>query len=333
MATTQKITLKGKTTFTCKHSNATLVVTREAGTEVDYSRTEDATHVIHTASVECNGRVYTSVKRVAKDVQPTNGTIKAVANTSSGAMAAAARTAGKEVKGVDDMERRVTQQQRVVKELTGNLYQVNYYIPEQLDHLVPNPSPIFRRHGVRLDGSNWIMTEAGVNHPDVQAVFAHMRAVAAEHTVRVRSRFGYVETTTVEHWTVPYHPAVVEQFRKMAEDKLAKEIIAIHTSLIERLEKAAKRLDEANAKLPPDATQNDRDALQEAYLASVRGTVNNATKCFADAIKAAESFDETENLSDLFEGVRQAIRAEGLAQNAKLAAAGRKTAKLPEEVA
>src|SRR5205807_1040698 len=112
-------------------------------------------------------------------------------------------------------------------------------------------------------------------------------------------------------------------------------LVRIHTSLIERLSSAEDRMAEARAELvaglacPADPTEREELALEQQRDNSARATLRDAIECFSGALKAAEAFDITDSLTDLFAGVRLAIRAETLAFNARVRAAGRKQVALP----
>lgn len=256
-------------------------------------------------------------------------TTQAISNTHGAATAVASREAGHSVKGTDAMERNIDHKQKLVNALDGKLYQVNYCIPVRFEKVIANPSRIFRRYGVRLDGSNWVFTEKGLNHPDVQGVFKDFNAVQAVQSVNAA---GYTITDVPEYWAVPYHPEVVAEVRAKAEVKLRRELIDLHTSLITRIGTASDRLAAARAALPEDATEGDKDKVEDAFFGSMRGNLRDAINAFEDALKAAEVFDENGKLADLFSGIRGAIRAEALAFNVETAAAGRKPVKLPATI-
>lgn len=324
----QMISLKTATTFRRNGPNGVQVLVLQPGERVKYVRTETETTVVHTATALRDGFVWTSVK-----TSPKNGaarTDRAAEATQRAALAAVSRQAAKEVEGVDDLERGVDHRRKMIDALEGDLWRVNYYIPTALEGEGEHPSKVFHRHAVSLDGSNWVFTDRELKHPEVQVLIREWEKV---QPVRVRTAAGYVRTVAVEFWVEKYHPEEVEKALQRARNALHNHLIDVHTSLIERIAGASDRLREAQEKLPPEATEQERKRPQEAHYSALRGALRDATEAFRAALLAAEAFDERENLSDLFEGVRAAIRAEALAANAILRDAGRKPIALPDGVA
>jgi hypothetical protein len=258
----------------------------------------------------------------------------ATAKAAHGALSAIAQ---RQIKSLDKDEANVRRLDAVAKALCVDVYQVNYYIPSALSDEVDNPSRIFRRHGFRLDGSNWVFPEEGLVHKDVQAVMREWDAVKKEGVVSAweLTHAGQLVEIRVRYWVVKYTREQLAAMREAAQTQLADELIRTHTSLIKRIDDAAKRLEEAQAALAEDAAATDSDKAKAVYshTGCLRATVNEACERFAMCLKGAELFDDTGSLDSLFGAVRDAIRVQAAAVNATLQARGVKTVTLPAAVA
>jgi hypothetical protein len=152
-------------------------------------------------------------------------------------------------------------------------------------------------------------------------LIGNVGAVAGPGKVRVR------------HWIVKYTREQLAAMREAAQTQLAEELIRTHTSLIKRIDDAAKRLEEAQDALAEDATDSDKAKVVYSHTGCLRATVNDACERFAMCLKGAELFDDTGSLDALFGAVRDAIKTQAAAVNATLQARGVKTVTLPAAVA
>lgn len=356
---TKQITLSKAVEFTSEDPAAPLeFLTRTfpAGTVVNYERTETATQTVHTAWLIRDGVRWESIEYRAKQTQATPAVqpqrpapavpaVKAPApvaqQTASVNRTTAAQTVmgtvnlinRRHVAGTDEMERRVNTLRSVSETLRGDVYMLIYDIPEALSSECPNPSRDFWRVGFRLNKSCWVMPQKGLDSHTVQNTLKHWESVP--HTrVEVPGLPGYFRSVGVKVHVIKYAADQLATIRQIAADMLQEELIRIHTSLIQRIASADDRLREAQEALRQtelegtSVSANDRERAEAARDNSARATLRDAMECFAAALKSAEAFDETDSLSDLFTAVRESIRAEALAFNARTKAAHRKQVKL-----
>lgn len=369
------IQLRNTRTFTRTDADGwTLDITLPAGKTVEYRREQQGNEHIHIATyVDSDDVVWTSEERTpispTRAVVPTptlvalaapippsappvgvpvapvvqtpqstpqsKETASALQATGQVASAAISITAMRSLAVADSEEGAVRRLAAIADALVGDVYQVNYYIPTVLSDRVDNPSRIFRRHGFRLDGSNWVFTAKGLEAKPVQKVIREWETMTPLKGVGVpwdSSVAGKPIDIRVRYWVIKYTRDQLAQMRDMAQTQLADELQKTHRSLIERIDSAAKDLETARAELPADATQWDRAKLESANSGRIRATVTEACERFTMCLKGAEIFDDTGSLDALFGAVRDAIRTQALAVNATLRARRAKGVDVPTEI-
>jgi hypothetical protein len=312
-------------------------LTPQPGEIVQYERTEDDTHVIHTVRTRRDGYNWRNQQRLPKPAKaapvkaplPSHGAQAAQHATARAAKHAVTALVDKQIAGADQEETHVRRLSKVADTL-GDVFQVNYYIPSALDDEVSNPSRVFRRHGFRLDGSNWVFPVEGLEHPAVREVFAEWDAMVPKE--EESGVGGFVTRTKVRYWVIKYTKEQLSQMRELAQSQLADELQKTHRSLLARIESASNDLRAAQDALPDDATERDRDRLESGYNGRLRATIQEACERFEMCLKGAEIFDDTGSLDALFGAVRDAIRARALAVNSLLAGKGVKTVRIPNTI-
>ncbi len=207
-------------------------------------------------------------------------------------------------RGVDGMEQRVGRLADVVESAAQGYVTLVYDIPEKKRSACPNPSRTLWPHGFRLNFSCWVMPKERLAHADIVALLAHWKA----HGIRAH--------------VIEYAESQMAVVRGIAREKLEEEVRRVHTSLIEGIIAADDALKAALDEEAPEGA--DELAKAEAdiearhdHKARVRSRLSQASRELDAAIGCAELFDEREALSDLFEGVRAALRSrEGALQAA-----------------
>src|SRR5678815_1790415 len=201
-------------------------------------------------------------------------------------------------------ERNIKRLEGTVKRLAGgDLYMLIYDIPTVKNEECPNPSGLLWWYGFRLNLSCWVMPEKSLKSRKVQELLAHWE----EHRI--------------ETHLIKYSEDQLEKIRDIARSKLAAEVKRAHTSLLTRIESAAKRLDEARAELESGekvgkhSTPRERDALLAAHSNSVRATLSKSIEALEASVSCAQVFDETESTADLLHGLREAIASEAASFN------------------
>lgn len=259
---------------------------------------------------------------------PSLATQHAMRATAEAAGMAASTLAARQTHAADSQERRVRRLERVNQILAGGISQLNYYIPDSLKKDYPNPSRIFRRHGIRLDGSNWLFPTAALQHDDVRAVLEtwssmlpiDLGTLTLDTPVKPR----------VRHWVTPLTREQLAPMRESAQEQLAEELREVHISLITRIDSAAERLREAREAV--DATPGSNDRAEASHNAALRATIAEACERFGMCLRGAELFDDTGALDSLFCALKDAIRTQTLAVNATLRARRVKQVTLPSDI-
>lgn len=243
----------------------------------------------------------------------------------------------------DGAERRVENMQAMADQLSGDLWSLEYDIPEAKVTDCPNPSGWLWAYACRKTLSCWILTDKGLSAPAVQEA---------------------LELWKANHITVDlirYHPADQAKVRDRIRQRLAEHIQAIHASLIDRIASAAERLNGVEKVLNQIGLNT---GLQDAELATLTGEdaaiVKAARKIWNDcgpkgshaltqaqrtrdnavrsllksigedldhAIECAKQFDETESTKSLFDAARSALAAEKATFNGDMRIRGGKLAR------
>jgi hypothetical protein len=119
------------------------------------------------------------------------------------------------------------------------------------------------------------------------------------------------------------------KIRDLAQKRLDDELRSLHTSLIERINRADAALAEAQAGMEArvaageEVTLNEQERLEARRDNAVRAMLRDASEKFAACLECAERFDMSMEDNDLFAAYRAAIAAHRTAFNARMQAEGR----------
>lgn len=341
---TTPIKLSKTTTFRRTGPGGEQLLVVPAETTVLYERRETAAAVLHVATLTRDGYLWTSTVTMPKAAAPAAGcpapkTAALLNQTAEKTAEAVAVIVGKHAKAVDATEKKVRNLDGVVKVLGGRVYTVNYYIPICLNKLIPNPARIFARHGYSLDGSNKLLTEEGLNHPDIQEVFAFWNDFNRKQLENApalpegANPLLYASPPVVEFWITENTPEQMAAMRETSRNALARAIREVHTSLITSIDNASETLKKAQEEMGPEPTEKEAAAADDKCNGNIRQAIRAACEKFESCLKGAEMFDDSGSLDDLFDALRDSIQTQAAAANAVLAAKGRKQVELPPTVA
>ena len=355
-------TLKSAQTFRRMNSKGDVFTLRvDAGTVVKHERTETDTAFVHIFCHTYDGYRWESrmeTPKVPEAATPTNGngthsgavaedapveTPKAVhstvvqsaiADTAKSVHSAVDNMTARQRHAVDGQEDHIRRLDKVVKVLSGNVIQVNYYIPSDMNDVAPSPCVIFRRHAVHhWDGSNWLFTEEGLNHKEVQEVFKVWDSLKP---IEKPSTLGpqFKRRKRVRYQIVPYTKDQLAQDKDAAVEQLSEALQEMHASLIQNIDKASETLKKAQEELTAKlgATAKDFDKVDNTYNATLRSNVRSACATFELCLKGAELYDDTGSLDALFGAARDALATTAMGVNALLAAKNVKTVAVPETI-
>lgn len=198
-------------------------------------------------------------------------------------------------KGTSQVEREIDTLQKVVKITDQRFYFFSYDIPTSLTKECPSPCAELWRFAFRDQKSVWIMPESSTKHPVITDMIAHWK------------QFG------VKTRCIPFDQSAMGDIRALALENLRARIVEVHTSLIERIQNAASRYEEAVKefdKRATPATAADHERVEMSRIANIRGSLYNSEQGLETAIECAKLFDEEENVQDLLRGLRAAILSE-----------------------
>lgn len=197
------------------------------------------------------------------------------------------------------------------------LVRIVYYIPSLVSRSVEaggkgkfaNLAGRMRAHGlIQFDGSTYCGKVSCVP----TEVFEEMEQWNRQEDVAATQFLPKSRRLLVRYKCERIHPDQLEATRNEAFEQLRDHVVEIHLSLMESVDSASKRLDETLAKLEESeegCTGKQLEAAHKRRIGNVAAAISAAKARLADAIKAAQLFDETESLEPLFKGLRQAIMA------------------------
>lgn len=349
-----KYTLKSNQTFRRQRNDGSWQqCTLPKGKSVDWHWEEVGPNLVNTFTyTDSDNYVWTAVVTIPNVNAPaapaavaapvksaTNGALAATAQTAAHAVAATVRSAPVRDDEKDDVyvnEQRIRRLAKVAEVLSGKVYQINYYIPTRMaDKVGMAHCRIFRRHGFRLDGSNWVMPAKGLESKAVQKVLRDWDAFSTAEEDGEGGLSGFTFKVRVRYWVIEYTQDQLAKMRDLALSQLADELRKTHCSLIKRIDTAAESLKKAQEELAAKgikATARDRDAVENKYHGALRATVREACERFEMCLRGAEIFDDTGSLDSLFGAVRDSVRTQALAVNAYLRAKRVTTVQVPESI-
>ncbi len=219
--------------------------------------------------------------------------------------------------GINGEEQQLTVMQQSISEMKKGIRVLEYFIPSGLNDECPNPSRLLYSLGfIHNDGSCWLLPEMRVNHSDFIALQKHWDewALGTVKFMEKCSKEPLVDKNKgVRHHLFRYHPEDLEKVQALAWERLQERVVNVHTSLIEKLDNATKAYEKACA-AAKDAEGNMTEKAQhdttKQHLTRLRATLKASADDLNGAVLAAENFDATEALSELFSSLRKALASE-----------------------
>jgi hypothetical protein len=169
---------------------------------------------------------------------------------------------------------------------------------------IPNPSPLLRWYGFRMNLSCWCVPRKSVDGDDITELLAYWDALGC-----------------VWFHVAPQPREQNATHRRIAGVRLEEEMRKAHTSLIQRMANADAAYAEAEAHLKSSDAIGDVTARQYEEIlldrdSAVRDILKEVSESMRAAASAAEAFDATERVAPLKDALLHALRAEADAYNA-----------------
>lgn len=212
-------------------------------------------------------------------------------------------------KGIDDAEKRIDALEKTIA-YTGKIFLFRWDIPDKIKAKVPNPRRMIRLiGGAPTQWSFAILTEETLASPTLK-----------EWTENAILQGADIE---IDEMDGPKCRAVNMERAKKA---LYRELTDLHRSLLDNIEAASKRcedarlvLDEAE-KAGESISPRDRSTVEDARITAIRTLLNRAADDFRGVLLMAERFDDYGSSRDLLNALRGAINVQSAAFNAEVAA-------------
>lgn len=216
------------------------------------------------------------------------------------------RSAEAEVRAVERL-------QASVATLHGDLWTLEYDIPDDKLDFVANPSGWMWRFGFRRQLSCWVLPAKSLESGLVQEFIESCR----QHGV------------TVDLFRT--HPEELGIMQAIAHRRLAAEVRRMHASFLTKLENSCSTYEEARDALDASAKETpglvssrDYDVIERNRDNKNRGHLKKAASDIEMAIACARLFDASEEIEDLIKAFRAVAQAENSAFNARVRACGGK---------
>lgn len=149
--------------------------------------------------------------------------------------------------------------------------------------------------GFRYQLSCWIVPQSSLDSPKMQRIREHW------------------ERNGIESRAIRQHDSELANIREFAAVALRKELITLHTSLIEGIASAdaimAEKIAELGKEGKPLATEANVTGLRAVRDNKVRARLKKSAEQLQAAIACAEAYDAMERTHDLRDGLKHAIRA------------------------
>lgn len=214
---------------------------------------------------------------------------------------------------------RVEQAEAVIARLNEPQWMLQYDIPDSAEE--GNPSWLMWKAGFfRLTKSVWVGSESCTKSPLIETLMS---------TYRQKGIRAYL---------IPFAESANAQLRALAQERLREMLVEIHGSLVQRIASAAQFLADGQAAMEADrkrgeeVTSRRQEALADRYDGRMRSALQVAAERLEVAIRFAEMYDHREQVSDLLDGLRSAIRSEAAAFNARALEQDRRAVALPAVV-
>jgi len=214
---------------------------------------------------------------------------------------------------------RVEQAEAVIARLNEPQWMLQYDIPDSAEE--GNPSWLMWKAGFfRLTKSVWVGSESCTKSPLIETLMS---------TYRQKGIRAYL---------IPFAESANAQLRALAQECLREMLVEIHGSLVQRIASAAQFLADGQAAMEADrkrgeeVTSRRQEALADRYDGRMRSALQVAAERLEVAIRFAEMYDHREQVSDLLDGLRSAIRSEAAAFNTRALEQDRRAVALPAVV-
>ena len=200
-------------------------------------------------------------------------------------------------------ERAITKRQNAAFAAGKVFMYLQYDIPTANKNLY-NPSPVMWMFGFRMTESCWCVPQDQIDHPKLQQLF------------KLWDREG------AKWFVAPFGDGALASLQQKAQEELDGEIRRQHASLIQRLASAHKRWEEARKEMDEkgirgeEVTEKEITGAEVKHDCEVRSILQGAAKSLNAAIKCAENFDLTEEVSELIAAVKMALQSEAQSFNA-----------------
>lgn len=223
-------------------------------------------------------------------------------NNTAQAIAVANKDATRAERKTNNIESKCEGMKATVEAFRQSYYAVDYDIPD--DSGIGNPSKEFWRYGFRHSRSIWVFSASALNEPRVQAILNSWENYnnSPERNGKKPVKFGSFKWDADE----------TGKLLARAEEMLREHLIERHTALIKNIDAADQKLAEALAKLKAEdlLTNKSLDLAQRSRMNAVRAQIRAASEELSIALECAERYDLSEKTSDLFDGLRAAIRSQ-----------------------
>lgn len=276
---------------------------------------ESALGRMDQSSVHLNGIGTTAkvVEAPKPQPQPTKPLTGAVAGVNATTLSKIHRETTKTVTGkggLDEQERKVNRMEAAIEWLKGQEIILVQYDIHGKSYTLDYKEWWLR--AFRLGESVWAFTQESISDPYMQEVFAEM--VESGVTIDV----------------LPQSEKTKGKLLEIAQRNLSAEITRLHTSLIERLDNASERLEEARKELEAEE-EKDKEVTHRQYQKleskkdnECRAILKGAAEALNTSIKCARRFDLMEHVADLLKALREAVRSQALSFDAQMHAKGSK---------
>lgn len=234
-------------------------------------------------------------------------TVKPVAvqsNTGNKVEAMALRAA-RHSTGSDANECRLNRLDNAAKTLEGDVWYIDYDMSTELRQLLGCPcGTLWALGGVSISESVFVMRDADYQSEATQTTFAQWREAGIGELNEHRE-----------------HPADIAKLCNRIRRRLDAEITKMKASIVANILKADERLVKAQQELDAreqPATQKDRQQVDASRDNRVRAILRNAWDDLASVVKSAGRFEESDSISEVVAGYREAVNAAARAFNAQM---------------
>lgn len=204
-------------------------------------------------------------------------------------------------------EHRISHLTNVLTACDEEYYMLQYDIPTVKADVCPSPCNLLWRYGFRTTLSVWVLPKSSLEAQEI----VDLRTLWKANDIKVR--------------VMKYDESEVAAIKEMAREELEGEIRRAHTALIDNIAAADDRLKEAMNIMGPISPAT-LDKAEEYRDNQVRTHIKKAGEHLINAISCAELFDNTENVKDLLDALREAVNSQRSSFNVRMYAKGRKPA-------